>query len=121
MSDASYQLRNSQNLEALIANITGIQVPQIEYKQAGGVVLLGKAHNQADLDNVNKAQSDVKHEGKIGVLMDRANQKLIMHVDPNKTQTSDRSELQQGVERALLRMTIDIKKWPVEFVWSNPG
>ena len=94
-------------------------MPSIEYKQLQKLVPLGRGHNKADEDRIRQGASDWKHEGKISVMMDRAQQKLIMHVDPNRPQTGDRLELEDAVRKAVESMTINIREWGVEFVWPN--
>lgn len=118
MSDSRYVMQNSQNLQALIENTTGVKVLSIEYKQLGGMVLLGKGHSQADVDKIENGRFDLRYKGKISVLMDRQKQKLIMLVDPERPQTTDQLALEAAVKHAVQRMTIDIKYWPVTFEWS---
>lgn len=124
MATIDFQLRNSQNLQALIDYVRQTSSPNtIDYFQAGKMVLLGKGHNPADVKRINDVVGDWKFNGKLSVNVVQTGQgkksqnKLAVQVTPGpQSRKGSMRELEDAVQAAAKGTSA--RDWPMEIKWS---
>ncbi len=113
-----YQVRNSQNLQALInymkerPNEASYEIGYSE-SQSGKIILLGKGYSDEDL---NKTKDGYK--GKL-ILQEESLGSILVTIKPEKEPKGGRLELQMYVRQEIEKLTSPYsgQKWRVRTQW----